>query len=255
MKAPSPALVVSLIALAVALGGTGYAVTQLPKNSVGTKQIKNGAVTGAKVKAGSLTASAFKPGQLPAGPQGAAGATGAQGPAGPQGATGPQGTQGAAGPQGAQGVIASAAVTQKTEQGVTLSGTTIVSTSPGEPPSGSCTDLCRVATGPIVLTQQGTIIASAQVKIRNVDNTRPRAAACYLIRDAGFAFSEFTYWANATTEFLALGDWQMLSMTGVAEVSAGSHDIGIRCGDAQGPGPTQAFEADDITVTAFAIAR
>ena len=46
MKAPSPALVVSLIALAVALGGTGYAVTQLPKNSVGTKQIKNGVKKG-----------------------------------------------------------------------------------------------------------------------------------------------------------------------------------------------------------------
>lgn len=36
MKPPSPALAISLIALAVALGGTGYAVTQLPKNSVGT---------------------------------------------------------------------------------------------------------------------------------------------------------------------------------------------------------------------------
>ena len=35
MRAPSPALMVSLVALAVALGGTGYAVTQLPRNSVG----------------------------------------------------------------------------------------------------------------------------------------------------------------------------------------------------------------------------
>lgn len=252
MKTPSPALAVSFVALAVALGGTGYAVTQLPKNSVGTAQIKKNAVTGAKVKNGSLTAVDFRRGTLLVGP---AGPAGPQGAAGPPGATGSQGTQGAAGPQGAQGVLATAAVTQKTAQGVTLSGTTIVSTSPAEAPAGSCTDSCRVATGPIVLTQQGTIIASAQVGIRNIDNTRARAAACYLIRDAGFAFSEFTYWANATTELLALGDWQMLSMTGVAEVSAGSHDIGIRCGDAQGPGPTQAFEADDITVTAFAIAR
>ncbi|MBM3665477.1 MAG: hypothetical protein FJW92_06760 [Actinobacteria bacterium] len=80
MKPPSPALVVALIALAVALGGTGYAVTQLPKNSVGTAQIKKNAVTGAKVKAGSLEASDFKPGQLLAGQNGAAGATGARGP-------------------------------------------------------------------------------------------------------------------------------------------------------------------------------
>ncbi|MBU6364472.1 MAG: hypothetical protein KGQ95_09675 [Acidobacteria bacterium] len=35
MNTPSPALAVSLVALAVALGGTGYAVTQLPSNSVG----------------------------------------------------------------------------------------------------------------------------------------------------------------------------------------------------------------------------
>jgi rare lipoprotein A len=40
MKRPSPSLAVSLAALVVALGGTGYAVTQLPKNSVGTAQIK-----------------------------------------------------------------------------------------------------------------------------------------------------------------------------------------------------------------------
>lgn len=47
---PSPSLVISLIALFVALGGTSYAaITSLPVNSVGTAQIKNGAVTGAKL--------------------------------------------------------------------------------------------------------------------------------------------------------------------------------------------------------------
>jgi hypothetical protein len=52
---PSPATVISLIALFVALGGTGYAAIKLPKNSVGSKQIKKNAVTGAKVKADTLT--------------------------------------------------------------------------------------------------------------------------------------------------------------------------------------------------------
>jgi len=59
MRKPSPALLVACIALFVALGGTSYAVTQLPKNSVGTKQLKNSAVTGAKVKAGSLDITAL----------------------------------------------------------------------------------------------------------------------------------------------------------------------------------------------------
>jgi hypothetical protein len=42
-------LVISLIALFVALGGTTYAATSLPANSVGTQQIKNGAVTASKL--------------------------------------------------------------------------------------------------------------------------------------------------------------------------------------------------------------
>jgi hypothetical protein len=47
--------VVSMLALFVALGGGAYAATQLPKNSVGTKQLKNDAVISSKVKNDSLT--------------------------------------------------------------------------------------------------------------------------------------------------------------------------------------------------------
>lgn len=54
-RRPSPAMLVAVIALVVAMVGTGYAASQLPKNSVGTKQIKKNAVTGAKVKNKSLT--------------------------------------------------------------------------------------------------------------------------------------------------------------------------------------------------------
>jgi hypothetical protein len=49
LRPPSPALAISLIALFVALSGTGYAAFRLPKNSVGTSQLKNGAVTNKKV--------------------------------------------------------------------------------------------------------------------------------------------------------------------------------------------------------------
>jgi hypothetical protein len=52
---PSPAMVVACLALLVALGGTGYAAIKLPANSVGTKQLKRGAVTGVKVKSNTLT--------------------------------------------------------------------------------------------------------------------------------------------------------------------------------------------------------
>ncbi len=71
--------VVACLALFVALGGAAYAGTQLPKNSVGTRQLKKNAVNSAKVKNHSLTATDFKAGQLPAGPQGKEGPQGEPG--------------------------------------------------------------------------------------------------------------------------------------------------------------------------------
>ena len=64
---PSPALVISLIALFVALGGTSYAVTSLPANSVGTVQLKNGAVTAAKLNASALSGYLKQGATLPSG--------------------------------------------------------------------------------------------------------------------------------------------------------------------------------------------
>ena len=83
---PSPAMLVALLALFIAMGGTGYAALSLPANSVGTAQLKDRAVTSAKVKRSSLLASNFKAGQLPAGAKGATGARGAQGLKGDTGA-------------------------------------------------------------------------------------------------------------------------------------------------------------------------
>ena len=48
---PSPALIISLIALFVALGGSAYA---LKKNSVRSKNIANGAVTGIDIRDGAV---------------------------------------------------------------------------------------------------------------------------------------------------------------------------------------------------------
>ncbi len=50
LRRPSPALVVAVIALVVALGGTSYAAFSLPKNSVGEKQLKDGAVSNPKLR-------------------------------------------------------------------------------------------------------------------------------------------------------------------------------------------------------------
>jgi hypothetical protein len=78
---PSPATALSLIALFVALGGTGYAAATLPRNSVGTAQVIDGSLK--KRDLADKTISALKGAR---GVPGAAGSAGATGPSGPAGA-------------------------------------------------------------------------------------------------------------------------------------------------------------------------
>jgi len=64
-RRPSPALVISLIALFVAMSGTGYAVSkvgskQLKKNAVTSSKIKKNAVTSSKIKKNALTGPKIK---------------------------------------------------------------------------------------------------------------------------------------------------------------------------------------------------
>ncbi len=114
--------VMSSIALFLAVGGVSLAATTLPSGSVGTAQLRNGAVNGSKVADHSLRAADFAPGQLvrgpvgppgrrgpagngaaPQGPAGSAGAPGAPGGAGPPGLVGARGSTGLLGPPGPQG--------------------------------------------------------------------------------------------------------------------------------------------------------
>jgi hypothetical protein len=82
---------IAYLALFFALGGTSFAaVNALPKNSVGSPQIKNGSIQ--KIDISKRTVSALH------------GQRGLRGPAGAQGAQGAQGTQGAQGIQGVQGI-------------------------------------------------------------------------------------------------------------------------------------------------------
>lgn len=52
----TPSLVISILALVVALGGVSYAAIKIPKNSVGTKQLRKGAVATSKLKKNSVNA-------------------------------------------------------------------------------------------------------------------------------------------------------------------------------------------------------
>jgi hypothetical protein len=102
MRMPSPALVLASFALFVALGGTGYAVTALPRDSVTSTQVKDGSLEATDLSAslrGDISARAKAPG----GPKGARGPKGDKGAKGSAGAPGPQGQTGTQGPTGSRG--------------------------------------------------------------------------------------------------------------------------------------------------------
>lgn len=104
--------VTSALALFIALGGASYAAITLPKNSVGSRQIKKNAVTGSKIKSGSVASSDLS---KPVRSQLAK--AGARGPAGPKGDTGAKGDAGPAGSAGAAGPLLDALPSGKTLRG------------------------------------------------------------------------------------------------------------------------------------------
>jgi hypothetical protein len=79
-------------------GGAAVAATQLPKNSVGSAQLKRGAVTPAKLNPSAKAALTG-----PAGATGATGPRGLDGPQGPRGERGETGLKGEDGKRGEQG--------------------------------------------------------------------------------------------------------------------------------------------------------
>jgi hypothetical protein len=104
IRRPSAALVVASLALAIGLSGTSYAtIFQVPRNSVGTPQLKRNAVKASKlapnavraahVLNGSLLAEDFKAGQLPRGEKGDRGDRGPKGDKGDKGDPGLSGVE------------------------------------------------------------------------------------------------------------------------------------------------------------------
>lgn len=138
----SYANVIATLALFLALGGSSYAALNLPKASVGPKQLKKNSVTSPKVKRGSLLVNDFKASQRAS----------LRGPQGPQG---PQGLKGDVGPSGATKVISRLSTFQVIAADDSESAT--VDCNPGE-----------VATGGGILVSNGTIRDMVAVSSRPV---------------------------------------------------------------------------------------
>jgi hypothetical protein len=97
---PTPAVVVAVLALFIAMAGTGYAAIKLPANSVATAQLRDDAVTRSKladhsVSTAQLAHNSATRNRLSAGVRAQRDKAGQPGPRGATGSAGPKGADGA----------------------------------------------------------------------------------------------------------------------------------------------------------------
>jgi hypothetical protein len=250
-------MVVSIVALVVAMGGTGYAAVTLPRNSVGSRQIKPGgvkpsdiasnAVTSTKVANGSLLSADFKSGQLNAG---ATGSEGDKGDTGEDGAAGDTGEEGAAGDQGVQGETGSAGPTASSSaENATccpissLSGTAYVGLdSPNSTTSGQLTttfDARIFAQAELDLRQPvgGSTAAQARCRLEISDGTGPTN---------GLTSMSVTVYANVPG---ISGFGVAVPVTGSAVKTAGTYNVVASCD--QNAGGAYEFQGGSLIVWAI----
>lgn len=174
VRRPSPAIIVALVALFVALGGTGYAASTLVIRSAGPQaKASDGGMwtqsgprgnTGAQGKTGPRGRTGRR-GKT--GARGKTGPTGAQGPAGAQGANGAPGAMGPAGTTGATGPIGPADYAEfyalmPADNPATVAAGGAVAFPQNGPTSGS---IARINTSSFLLPSVGTYRVSFSVPI------------------------------------------------------------------------------------------
>jgi hypothetical protein len=218
-------MVVACMALVVALGGTGYAAITLPRNSVGSKQLRANAVTGAKVRDGSLAAKDCG-GSVPRGPRGP------QGPPGPSGSG--SGGAGALGFASRDPVTAGAAVA--------VGGVAVDLVTLGVPAG---TDGYVASSGPVTVTGPSRLIANAQVVILNAATTRGNVSCSMAL--VGSELRPIGNYVNANIE--PGNGYVPVALSAGSEVEAGSYDVRVRCSSGE---PSLTFHRGNLTVAVAA---
>jgi hypothetical protein len=178
---PTPSLAVSITALVVAMGGTGYAATKLS----GTN-IKAGTITGRQIKSHSLSTLKLSDNAV-AQLRGAAGPTGPAGPAGPSGPAGERGPAGPAGPAGVSGI------TEVQTQAIDLQPGT-QNEAAVQCPAGS------------VVTGGGVSLASSSTQV-NVNSSYPISAGAWRadVNNASNGVTTFTVYAICAKSAQSVG--------------------------------------------------
>jgi hypothetical protein len=251
---------IAYLALFVALGGTSYAATALPRNSVGPGQLRADAVTATKVKNHSLVVADLSAAAVaalrgrtgPAGLAGAPGAAGAAGAAGARGAVGPQGASGPAGAAGAQGLQGDPGIVATGWSAFTSSTLTLtahqdqVMTDLGLTSSGS-------GSGAVTLPVSSRVLISGSVDLYNRSPGDSGRAACTARRstDGTDDLSLFTVSPTVDAD-LHQADagssndanvTESLSITGSVLLPAGTYDFGIDCEQVAGNGVLVLYSA------------
>jgi hypothetical protein len=159
-RRPSPATIVSLVALFAALSGTSYAAATklIGKNTVGSAQVVNGSLQTTDLSA--RARAALKGNR---GPAGAAGAQGAAGPTGATGAAGAAGTAGATGPTGATGAAGAPAAKFWARIGYTVATPTVLASSGG-------VTVTHGSTGATDVTFPSPVSATACATVATIDS-------------------------------------------------------------------------------------
>ncbi len=198
-RRPSPAFVLALAALAVSLGGSAVAAVAvtLPRNSVGTLQLRDNAVVSAKIKNSSLLRTDFKPGQVPRGPRGRRGPSGPRGPFGPFGPQGPSGPLGPAGPAGPAGAAGAAGAPGVSGLQVVADTTATDSSSPKSVTASCPAGKRAVGGGGALLTNSGPLAIRQSVPTAN-DNGWTATAAETAAYGGGWALRAYALCATVT---------------------------------------------------------
>jgi hypothetical protein len=237
LRKPSPTMLVALAALFVALGGSSYAALELPRNSVGTEQLRDNAVTSPKVRPGSLTLRDFDASDRSKlrgprgrrgprgdrGPQGDRGQMGDRGPMGPMGDRGPVGPQGDVGPRGPEGDPGPPGPPGETQ--ATVAG--------GDTPPSPL--VCCRPLASVTLAAPAKVLVTAYIDTVSVECMQAGGCSTHL---GAYVAADGAPVPN-TAYTLAAGPGESrtvgpVTVSGIVELPAGTHEIGVGYG-ADGP--------------------
>lgn len=239
MKLPSPAMIVSLIALFVALSGTSYAVIQLPKNSVGTEQIKDRSILVSDIKSSEI-------GKL----RGRAGAKGDTGETGARGPAGPSNTSGSTVPQSATSSSAAKITGANVALPVGAPGTEVL----------SLISTNTATTGPIQVNAASRLAVTGDLTLRADGSVNDRGVTVQCALQVRFATDGGTWgspaYSSVSTAFIprpsapSSSPTGGMSVSGATDVAAGTYDVRVLCYEASYP-YSATFMSGQISVIAI----